>query len=48
MGVNTGIDRSQLLEVGQRCEDLLARELSSRVLRSGLNPLYPVTSPVSC
>ena len=47
MGVNTGIDRSQLLDVGQHCEALLARELSSRVLRSGLNPLCPVTSPVS-
>ncbi len=45
MGVKTGIDRAQLLDVGQHCEDLLARELSSRVLRSGLNPLCPVTSP---
>jgi hydroxymethylglutaryl-CoA lyase len=48
MGVNTGIDRSQLLDVGQQCEEFLARELSSRVLRSGLNPLCPVNSAVSC
>jgi len=48
MGVNTGIDRSQLLDVGQQCEEFLERELSSRVLRSGLNPLCPVNSPVGC
>ena len=39
MGVNTGIDRQQMLEVAHHCETLLGRPLDSRVLRSGLNPL---------
>ena len=39
MGVKTGIDRDQMLEVGRHCETLLGRALDSRVLRSGLNPL---------
>lgn len=39
MGVNTGIDLVGLLEVAAECEQALGRELHSRVLRSGLNPL---------
>jgi len=39
MGVNTGIDLAGLLEVAAECEAALGRELHSRVLRSGLNPL---------
>ena len=41
MGVNTGIDRQQMLAVSQHCETLLGRPLDSRVLRAGLNPLQP-------
>ncbi|MHA6195116.1 hydroxymethylglutaryl-CoA lyase [Pseudomonas wadenswilerensis] len=39
MGVKTGIDLAGLLEVAAECEAALGRELHSRVLRSGLNPL---------
>jgi hydroxymethylglutaryl-CoA lyase len=39
MGINTGIDRQQMLDVAQHCEALLGRQLDSRVLRAGLNPL---------
>lgn len=39
MGVKTGIDLAGLLEVAAECEQALGRELHSRVLRSGLNPL---------
>lgn len=42
MGVDTGIDRSRLLEVASECEQALGRELEGRVIRSGLNPLHPV------
>jgi hydroxymethylglutaryl-CoA lyase len=38
MGLNTGIDRLALLEISSHCEALLSRELSSHVLKSGLNP----------
>ena len=39
MGVRTGIDQQQMLEVAKNCEALLGRQLDSRVLRAGLNPL---------
>lgn len=39
MGVRTGIDLDGLLAVAAECEAALGRELHSRVLRSGLNPL---------
>jgi len=38
MGIKTGIDREALLEIAAHCETLLSRELSSHVLKSGLNP----------
>jgi hydroxymethylglutaryl-CoA lyase len=40
MGVRTGIDLSDLLEVAGLCEAALGRELQGRVSRSGLNPLH--------
>jgi hydroxymethylglutaryl-CoA lyase len=40
MGVRTGIDLGALLETSAWCESVLGRELHSRVLRSGFNPLY--------
>ncbi|MNB67514.1 Hydroxymethylglutaryl-CoA lyase YngG [compost metagenome] len=43
MGVRTGIDLDRLLDVAAECEAALGRELHSRVLRSGLNPLLPTT-----
>lgn len=42
MGVATGIDLSQLLDVARECEQALGRELEGRVTRSGLNPLHPM------
>lgn len=39
MGVRTGIDLDGMLEAGRACETVLGRQLHSRVLRSGLNPL---------
>lgn len=39
MGVATGIDLAQLLELAARCEAALGRPLNGRVTRSGLNPL---------
>ncbi|WP_375741329.1 hydroxymethylglutaryl-CoA lyase [Pseudomonas boanensis] len=39
MGVRTGIDLEAMLEVAAECEAVLGRELHSRVVRSGLNPL---------
>lgn len=45
MGVRTGIDLNRLLDVAAECEAALGRELHSRVLRSGLNPLLPTTLP---
>ena len=46
MGVRTGIDLDRLLDVAAECEAALGRELHSRVLRSGLNPLLrPAISP---
>jgi hydroxymethylglutaryl-CoA lyase len=39
MGIDTGIDRAQLLETAEFCERALGRELGGRVTRSGLNPL---------
>jgi len=39
MGVSTGIDLAGLLDVAAECEAALGRELHSRVLRSGLNPM---------
>jgi hydroxymethylglutaryl-CoA lyase len=45
MGVRTGIDLDRLLDVAAECEAALGRELHSRVLRSGLNPLLNTHSP---
>ncbi|KQV22648.1 citramalate synthase [Pseudomonas sp. Root329] len=45
MGVRTGIDLDRLLDVAAECEAALGRELHSRVLRSGLNPLLHSTFP---
>jgi len=39
MGVSTGIDLEKLMAISQQCEQVLGRELHSRVARSGLNPL---------
>lgn len=39
MGVRTGIDLEGMLTVAAECETALGRELHSRVVRSGLNPL---------
>lgn len=44
MGVRTGIDLNQLLDVALECESALGRELHSRVSRSGLNPLLALKS----
>lgn len=43
MGVRTGIDLDRLLDVAAECEAALGRQLHSRVLRSGLNPLLLTT-----
>lgn len=40
MGVRTGVDRLSMMAVSRRCEELLGRELLSRVARTGLNPLH--------
>lgn len=45
MGVRTGIDLHRLLDVAAQCEAALGRELHSRVLRSGLNPLLHTAFP---
>lgn len=45
MGVRTGVDLDRLLDVAAECEAALGRELHSRVLRSGLNPLLNTHSP---
>lgn len=42
IGVPTGIDLAQLLELAERCEAALGRPLNGRVTRSGLNPLLGV------
>ena len=39
MGIRTGIDLDGLLETARFCEQVLGRELHSRVAQSGLNPL---------
>lgn len=39
MGVSTGIDLEKMMVISQLCEQVLGRELHSRVARSGLNPL---------
>lgn len=39
MGVSTGIDLEKMMAISQLCEQILGRELHSRVARSGLNPL---------
>jgi hydroxymethylglutaryl-CoA lyase len=39
MGVSTGIDLEHMMRLSQKCEEVLGRELHSRVARSGLNPL---------
>lgn len=39
LGIRTGIDLAALVETSLRCEQVLQRELHSRVARSGLNPL---------
>lgn len=41
LGVSTGIDLEKLMEISLSCEQILDRELHSRVARSGLNPLLP-------
>ena len=38
-GIRTGIDLSAMLAAGQACEQTLGRQLHSRVVQSGLNPL---------
>ncbi|WP_426175163.1 hydroxymethylglutaryl-CoA lyase [Massilia sp. TWR1-2-2] len=37
-GVRTGIDLAAMLDVGRACEQLLGRQLHSRVMQSGLHP----------
>ncbi|MET0856441.1 MAG: hydroxymethylglutaryl-CoA lyase [Telluria sp.] len=37
-GVRTGVDLVAMLEVGRACEQLLGRQLHSRVIQSGLHP----------
>lgn len=44
MGVHTGIDVEGLLETAKWCESVMERQLHSRVLRSGFNPLQPENS----
>jgi hydroxymethylglutaryl-CoA lyase len=39
MGVSTGIDLEKMMRLSKRCEEVLGRELHSRIARSGLNPL---------
>jgi hydroxymethylglutaryl-CoA lyase len=38
-GIRTGIDLPGMLGVGQACEQVLGRQLHSRVIQSGLNPV---------
>lgn len=38
-GIRTGIDLARMLAAGQACEQALGRQLHSRVVQSGLNPL---------
>lgn len=45
MGVITGIDLGSLLDIAKDCESALGRELHSKVIRSGVNPLLRVESP---
>jgi len=40
MGVRTGIDRPGMMAVSRQCEELLGRQLFSRVARAGLNPVH--------
>ncbi|MGV3654091.1 MAG: hydroxymethylglutaryl-CoA lyase [Noviherbaspirillum sp.] len=42
-GIRTGIDLSAMMAAGQACEQALGRQLHSRVLQSGLNPLLRAT-----
>jgi hydroxymethylglutaryl-CoA lyase len=42
-GIRTGIDLPALLELGRTCEQVLGRQLHSRVIQSGLNPLLGLT-----
>lgn len=45
MGVDTGIDLDAMMQASKACEAVLGRELSSRVARTGLNPLLrPVSA----
>lgn len=41
MGVTTGIDLDGMMQVSAFCEQVLGRELHSKVARSGLSPLLP-------
>ncbi|MBN3779001.1 hydroxymethylglutaryl-CoA lyase [Burkholderia sp. Ac-20345] len=38
MGVDTGIDLGALMDASRACEEILGRELSSRVARTGFHP----------
>ncbi|MDB5796172.1 MAG: hydroxymethylglutaryl-CoA lyase [Paucimonas sp.] len=38
-GIRTGIDLAGMMAAGQACEQVLGRQLHSRVLQSGLNPM---------
>ncbi|MBN3723281.1 hydroxymethylglutaryl-CoA lyase [Burkholderia sp. Ac-20379] len=38
MGVGTGLDLAALLDISRACEDVLGRQLSSRVARTGFHP----------
>jgi hydroxymethylglutaryl-CoA lyase len=42
-GIRTGIDLPAMLELGRTCEQVLGRQLHSRVIQSGLNPLLGLT-----
>lgn len=42
MGVDTGIDLEGMMLVSQECEEILGRELYSKVARSGISPLLHV------
>ncbi|MEM5365159.1 hydroxymethylglutaryl-CoA lyase [Paraburkholderia azotifigens] len=48
MGVNTGIDLEQMMAASKACEAALGRELSSRVARTGLNPLLNMKASHAC
>lgn len=45
MGVDTGIDLEGMMRVSALCEEVLGRELHSKVARSGLSPLIQERRP---